>query len=92
MYQILPYTKAKARQLGVKIASSVRPGKKLDIFTKDGLYITSVGAKGYFDYPTYKKLFGKQVAEKKRKMYKKRHAADRVVKGSRGWYADRLLW
>lgn len=83
---------AKARRLGVKVAPSVRPGKKLDIFTPDGRYITSVGAKGYLDYPTYKKIYGKVVAEKRRKMYKKRHASDRSLKFSRGWYADQLLW
>lgn len=91
-YKILPYTRAQARRLGVKIAPSVRPGKKLDIFAPNGQYITSVGARGYLDYPTYKKVFGKKVADQRRKMYKKRHAADRVVKGSRGWYADKLLW
>lgn len=91
-YKILPYTRAQARRLGVKIAPSVSPGKKLDVFAKDGRYITSVGAKGYLDYPNYKKLFGKKIADQRRKMYKKRHAADRIVKGSRGWYADRLLW
>lgn len=92
MYKILPYTRAKARQLGVKVAPSISPGKKLDIFAPDGSYITSVGARGYLDYPTYKKVFGKQIAEKRRKMYKKRHAADRMKKYSRGWYADQLLW
>lgn len=91
-YKILPYTRAQARRLGVKIAPSVRPGKKLDIFTPSGQYITSVGAKGYLDYPTYKKIFGKQVADERRKLYKKRHKADRTVKKSRGWYADQLLW
>lgn len=92
MYKILPYTRAKARRLGVKIAPSISPGKKLDIFSPDGKYITSVGARGYLDYPTYRKVFGKQEAEKRRKMYKKRHATDRAVKLSRGWWADQLLW
>ncbi len=92
MYKILPYTRAQARRLGVKIAPSVRPGKKVDIFTPDGQYITSVGARGYLDYPTYKKVFGKKVADQRRKMYKKRHAADRAVRFSRGWWADQLLW
>ena len=92
MYNILPYTRAQARQLGVKITPSVRPGKKLDIYTRAGRYITSVGASGYLDYPSYKKLYGKKVADERRKLYKIRHAADRAVKFSRGWWADQLLW
>lgn len=92
MYKILPYTRAQARRLGVKIAPSVRPGKKVDIFTPEGQYITSVGARGYLDYPNYKKVFGKKVADQRRKMYKKRHASNRTVRFSRGWWADQLLW
>lgn len=92
MYSIQPYTRTKARQLNVIVKPSSKPGKKLDIYTKAGQYITSVGARGYFDYPTYRKIYGKVVAEQRRKMYKKRHAADRKIKGTRGWYADQLLW
>lgn len=92
MYKIKPYTKRKARKLGVVVRPSNRPGKKIDIYTKTGEYITSVGAKGYNDYPTYLEKVGRGVAEARRKMYKKRHAADRIVKGSRGWWADQLLW
>ena len=92
MYQILPYTRAKAKKLHVIVKASNRPGKKLDVYTKSGEYITSVGAKGYFDFPTYRKIYGKAVADKRRKMYKKRHASDRAVKWSRGWWADQLLW
>jgi hypothetical protein len=92
MYKILPYTRAQARRLGVKIAPSIRPGKKVDIFDRYGKYITSIGSKGYLDYPNYKKLFGKKIADQRRKMYKNRHATDRSVKWSRGWWADRLLW
>jgi hypothetical protein len=71
MYRILPYTRTKARRLNVIVKPSNRPGKKLDIFTKSGQYITSVGASGYMDYPTYRKIYGKIVAEQRRKMYKK---------------------
>lgn len=92
MYKILPYSYSQAKKLNVKIASSVRKGKKIDVYDKEGNYITSVGAKGYLDFPTYKKLFGKKVAEQRQRLYKKRHQADRKVKGSPGYFADKLLW
>jgi len=92
VYKILPYTAAQARRLNVKIRPSSRQGKKIDVFDKHGYYITSVGARGYLDYPTYKKLFGKKVADQRRKLYKARHERDRKVKGSPGYFADQLLW
>ena len=92
MYKILPYTAAQARRLNVKIRPSSRQGKKIDVYDRKGNYITSVGAKGYLDYPTYRKLFGKAVADQRRRLYKIRHRADRSVRRSPGWYADKLLW
>jgi hypothetical protein len=92
MYKILPYTKAKARRLNIIVRSSKRKGKKLDIFDKNGKYVTSVGARGYLDYPSYRKLYGREVAEKRRKLYKMRHQKDRKIKNSPGWFADQLLW
>jgi hypothetical protein len=49
------------------------------------------------DYPTYleKEKLGKVAkgtASKRRKLYKDRHEKDRNVKGSKGYYADKLLW
>lgn len=90
-YIILPYTKAQAKKLGVKIYPSKNPNKKIDVF-KNGRYVTSVGANGYLDYPTYRELLGKKYADERRRLYKKRHEKDRKIKYSAGWYADRLLW
>ena len=92
MYKILPYSVAQAKRLNVKITPSSRKGKKLDVYDRKGNYITSVGARDYLDYPTYKKLFGKKVADQRRKLYKARHNKDRKVKGSPGFFADQLLW
>lgn len=92
MYKILPYTKARARQINVIVRPSKRKGKKLDVFDKNGNYVTSVGARGYLDYPTYRKLYGKEVAEKRRRLYKMRHEQDRKIKKTPGWFADQLLW
>jgi len=83
---------AQARRLKVIVKLSTRKGKKIDVYDRQGNYITSVGARGYLDYPTYKKLFGKAVADQRRKLYKARHEKDRKVKGSPGYFADRLLW
>ena len=92
MYKILPYTLAQAKRLNVKVRLSSKADKKIDVYDRKGNFIVSVGARGYLDYPTYKKLFGKKVADQRRKLYKARHARDRKVKGSPGYFADKLLW
>ena len=91
MYEISEYSKIKASKLGVDIKPSKSKGKKIDVF-KEGKKITSIGAKGYKDYPTYIKEKGKSYADKRRKLYKDRHQKDRTKYGSRGWYADKILW
>lgn len=91
MYEITDYTKAKARLLGVDVAPSKNKKKKIDVI-KGGSKIASVGAIGYADYPTYIKLKGRAFADERKKLYKIRHAKDRSVIGSQGWWADQLLW
>ena len=81
--------------LGIEPAKNLRilnKAKKIDVFDKYGNKITSVGARGYADYPTYLNMFGKAYADKRRKLYKIRHNKDRHIKGSAGYYADQLLW
>jgi len=95
-YKITNYTKAQAKKLGVSVRASSVKGKKIDVI-KDGKKVASVGAIGYNDYPTFKRLeergsIPKGTAEKRRKAYKTRHDKDRKVKDSNGYYADRLLW
>ena len=95
-YNIKPYSKAQAKKLGVEIKPSKTKGKKIDVFKK-GIKIASVGAIGYKDYPTYMQLekqgkVPKGTANKRRKMYKIRHNKDRKVRGSNGYYADKILW
>ena len=90
-YLIKQYTKDKAKKLGVEVKPSKLKGKKIDVF-KDGKKIASVGALGYSDYPTYIKDKGKDYANKRRTLYKIRHKKDKDVKGTKGYYADRLLW
>ena len=91
-YQILPYSYTRAKELGVKIAPSTTRNKKIDVYDWRNNFITSIGAIGYGDYPTFWKHFGKEYADKKRRLYKIRHQKDRVVLGSAGYYADQILW
>lgn len=91
-YNILPYTIARAKRLGVIVKSSSIRGKKIDVFSPDGEYICSVGALGYGDYPTFIELHGQEYADKRRELYKKRHRKDIKEIGSKGWFADYLLW
>jgi hypothetical protein len=91
-YKITSYTKSQTKKLGVKVTSSKTKGKKIDVINKEGKKIASIGAIGYGDYPTFKETKGKEYAEKRRKLYKQRHEKDRHVKGSKGFYADKLLW
>jgi hypothetical protein len=44
------------------------------------------------DYPTFMQTKGKEFADIRRKAYKSRHAKDRIVRGTAGFYADRILW
>jgi len=85
------YTKQKAKKLGVKVRESKQPKKKLDVY-KDDDYVTSIGAKGYKDYPTHLKEKGLDFANERRALYKKRHEGTRHKIGSPSYYADQLLW
>ena len=91
-YQITDRQRENARRLGVEIRLSVNPNKKLDVFDKSGKRIAQIGAKGYADYDVYLRERGREYADKRRVLYKIRHAENRKVKGSPGWYADRILW
>lgn len=89
-YNILPYSYKQARKLGVQIKQSNNPLKKIDVF-KDDEKISSIGDIKYKDYPQYLKE-DKDLAEKRRKLYKKRHLKTRKIIGSNSYYADRILW
>lgn len=100
-YKIKNYTKQQAKKLGVTVKPSTNAKKKIDVFKKvkdkktNKFFlkkISTIGDVKYKDYPTFLAEDGKEVAEKRRAAYKKRHAKDRMVVGSRGYYADRLLW
>jgi hypothetical protein len=91
MYEITDYSKQQAKKLGVQIKPSTRKDKKIDVF-KNREKVASIGAKGYKDFPTFKKEKGLAFAETRRRLYKERHEKDRHKKGSAGFYADKILW
>lgn len=91
-YKISRYSYDKARELNVIIKQSIMKEKKIDVFDKDGKYITSIGDINYSDYPTYIRTKGKNYANRRRELYRRRHEKDRNIKGSRGWYSDKILW
>jgi len=91
-YTISEYTKKKARELNVTVKPSTRKNKKVDVFSKDGKKIASIGDINYFDYPSYIKERGLEYANRRRELYRQRHKKDLGVVGSNGWYANNLLW
>lgn len=91
MYEITDYSKKKAKALGVTIKPSTNKKKKIDVF-KNGNKLTSIGAIGYKDYPTYMKEQGKQYADERRRLYKLRHANETQKKDSASFYATNILW
>jgi len=92
MYNILPYSYTKAKELNVIIAPSKNPRKKIDVFKENGKFLCSVGAYGMGDYPSYMQQKGKQFADERRRLYRVRHKNDINKIGTPGYYAGKLLW
>ena len=90
-YTITNYTYKQAKKSGVTVKPSTNKTKKIDVYKK-GKKIASVGALGMGDFPSYIKKKGVKYAKERRRLYKIRHDKDRHNKGSKGWYADHLLW
>ena len=91
-YEIKPYSYYKAELLGVKIKPSTRPKYKIDVFSHDNDYITSIGAIGYKDFPTYYEEKGEEYATKRRELYRNRHHKEKDKVGTRGYYSYNILW
>jgi hypothetical protein len=92
LYKITDYTKKQAKRLGVQVFPSDNPKKKIEVYDKNGLFITYAGGAGYKDFPTYTAEKGLEYAKKRQALYKLRHEKDRHKVGSAGYYADQLLW
>jgi len=92
MYKITQRQKLMAKRLGVEIKPSTNSKKKIDVFSKSGDKLASIGAAGYNDYDIYLAKNGIEYANQRRRLYKIRHESDRHKKGSAGYYADKILW
>jgi hypothetical protein len=91
-YRITKYTYRKAKKMGVTVKPSTNKDKKIDVFDKSGTKLASVGARGMNDFPTFAKKFGWPYAKTRRRLYRMRHEKDRHTRGTKGWFADQLLW
>jgi hypothetical protein len=91
-YKITAYHRRQAKKLGVKIKPSTRKNKKIDVFDKQGKYITSIGLEPYQDYQRYIRTRGKKFAEERRRLYKIRHKKESKRPGTRGYYSFFILW
>ena len=98
-YTIQPYTRKRAKELGVEVRPSDTGHKKVDVL-KGGVVVASIGDNRYADYPTYKQLekdgeVAHGTAEKRRKAYHARHGQyPKKVAGkyTAGFLAGELLW
>jgi len=93
VYIITNYTKDQANKYGLTVKPSTVQGKKISVY-KDDLYLGSVGAIGYDDFPTFKKKYGLEYANQRRKLYHQRHEHENGYneKYSRSWLSAHLLW
>ena len=92
MYKILPYSYDKAKEIGVQIFPSDNPKYKIEIYDKNGVFISYIGDSRYSDFPHYMESNSRDYALRRRELYKKRHQKDRTKIGTRGWFADQILW
>ena len=82
---VISIAKRKAAKLGVTVRASTVKHKKLDVYSKSGEKLASIGDIRYSDYNRHKD-------DERRKRYKARHESTRHRKGSASFYADKILW
>lgn len=93
LYNILPYTFKKAKQLNLIVIASDNPNYKLEIYDgMTGKFLFYGGDPRFQDYPHYIRSHGKQYANERRRLYRIRHAKEINDIGSRGWVISQLLW
>ena len=92
VYNITQHSKKQAKKLNVIIKPSINQKKKIDIFDKDGNKISSIGANGMMDYGLYLENYGKEYADKRRKLFYSRFSKDISNVGSNAWWSAHILW
>jgi len=88
MYAISARSKKIAKENNLTIKPSNDGKHKIDVYNKKG-FITSIGALGYNDYPTYLNTKTKEYADNRRRLYNIRHKNDNNIKGK---LANLILW
>ena len=81
----LAEARRRAKSLGVIVKPSTKKYKKLDIYDKDGKFLTSIGDLRYEDFLIHKD-------PERRRRYKQRHEKHRHTPGTASYYADKILW
>ena len=102
VYNILPYTKKRAIELGVKVFPSEKKDKKIEVYNLDGTFISYIGSSKYLDFPNYLEmekqgLKPKGYANERRRLYHLRHNKEQIKLGDKyigspSYYAKELLW
>jgi hypothetical protein len=90
MYSITERSKNIAKENNLVVKSSKDKKHKIDVFDKSKNFITSIGALGYKDYPTYLKEQGKDYGDNRKKLYRIRHKND--LNTTRGKLSNLILW
>ena len=90
-YNISEYSYQQAKKINLVIKPSKNKNKKIDVY-RNGVFITSIVANSYKDYPTYVLEKGDNYANKRRILYKKRHEKYRHIKESPSFLSDNILW
>jgi len=74
MYPIPKEMQKLASSYDLVIEPSHKKNKKLDVYKLDGSFLVSVGDSRYPDWWIYKKLEGRDFADRRRKLYYQRHS------------------
>lgn len=90
MYEITPEQYKIAKKIGVYIFPSDKKKFKIDVYTNEGAFFTSIGSSVHKDYFVYLRDDDKDVAQARRRLYDLRTKKNYV--GGRAWLARKLLW
>ena len=82
--EYLKEAQKQAKKIGVDVEYSKVKNKKLAVY-KDNKKIADIGYKPMSDFIQHKD-------EQRRKRYKQRFQSTRNIKGTKSYYADKILW
>ena len=91
-YKISDHSKKQASLLNLIIKSSTDKNKKIDVFTKDGKFLHSIGDILYNDYARYIEMYNLAYANKRRELYLNRHKKGIDIVNSKQYLSAKILW